>query len=505
MGFFSAAAASKRPPLALWGICAAAVLAVGIAAAYRNGLPGPFLYDDISSIPGNPTLRSWSAAAHPPAEATVGGRPLLNLSFAANYRLGGLVPWGYHAANVAIHILAALVLFDLVRRTLAAHFPGSASGLTAFAASALWALHPLQTESVTYIVQRAESLMGLFYLLALYGLARSLASGRPRAWLALSALCSAAGMGVKEAMVTAPVMVLLYDRTFGAGSFAECWKRRRGYYLALASGWVLLAALVVGNSGRGGTAGFGSGVAWWAYGLSQLRAVGIYLRLAVWPGPLVADYGRILGGPTLEVAGGAAAVLVLAGATGYLLYRSPPLGFLGAWFFVVLAPSSTFVPVATEIIAEHRMYLPLAAIAVGAACLASAALGRAGLAACLAAAVSLGAATAERNRVYLSNRAFWSDVAAKAPENAGGHNNLGNVLFEEGRYPEAIAEYGRALDLAPDYADAHTNLGNALARLGRYAEAVGHYETALKFRTADRPRARVTTPETPKPRSSARS
>jgi tetratricopeptide (TPR) repeat protein len=202
----------------------------------------------------------------------------------------------------------------------------------------------------------------------------------------------------------------------------------------------------------------------------------------------------------------AAVVLILAAASFRLLVRpgggpSPGrslLGFAGAWFFVILAPSSSVVPVATEIIAEHRMYLPLAAVIAVAVCggyaLVERALARAradGRAArpylmiCVGAAVALGCMTVRRNLDYRDNQTLWSDIVAKAPENPGAHNNLGNILFEQGRLMAAIDQYRQALQLVPDYADAHFNLGNALVRLGRLPDAIENYRAALRYRPED--------------------
>jgi hypothetical protein len=153
------------------------VLVLAALATYRNSFASPFVFDDRTSIEENQSIRRlWplGPVLSPPCNGeTVGGRPLLNLSFALNYALGGLDVRGYHAANLAIHLAAALLLLGVVRRTLLLpglreRFGGAATPL-ALAAALLWMVHPLQTESVTYIVQRAESLCGCFYLLTLYG------------------------------------------------------------------------------------------------------------------------------------------------------------------------------------------------------------------------------------------------------------------------------------------------------------------------------------------------
>jgi tetratricopeptide (TPR) repeat protein len=469
-----------------------ACLVAAVAAAYAQSLGGRFLYDDIESVAENTTIRHFSSALTPPDGATVSGRPVLNLSFAANYAVSGPREWSYHAANVAIHAASALLLLGIVRRTLRTPAAGRRSGpeslAVAFAAALLWALHPLQTESVAYVVQRAESLMGFFYLLTLYAFIRLSGDGAPaRPWGIAAFSACLLGMATKEVMATAPLVVFLYDRTFVSGSFAGAWRRHRVLHLALAACWLPMAGFAWLGGGRSGTAGFGSGVAWWAYALSQLRAVALYLRLCVWPHPLVGDYGRFLGGGRLEVALGAVLVVALAAGTLALLRRNRPAGFLGAWFLLILAPSSSVIPVSTEIIAEHRMYLPLAAVATLFAAALYAAVGRPRpfLAVAGALALVLGAATASRARVYRDAAAFWTDDVLKVPGNAGAWNNLGAILAAKGDHAAAIEDYRRALSLVPTFAFAHANLGNSLAATGRAAEAAAEYEEALKFRPLD--------------------
>ena len=280
-------------------VLAAALLPVlATAAAYLNSFNGPFIFDDIESIPHNRTIRQMDTALSPPnAEGiTVQGRPILNLSLAVNYALGGTDVWGYHVFNLAIHVLAALALFGIVRRTLLLPSMrdrfGPAAPYLAGAVAMLWALHPLRTESVTYVVQRAESLMGLFYLATLYCAIRSSLSGRPsgrwRRWPP-----AALGMATKEVMVTAPVIVLLYDRTFLSGSFREAIRKRWGLYAALTACWAVLVCLMVHAGNRGGTAGFGAGdvLDGWSYARTQCWAILKYLLLTLWPNGLCLDYG----------------------------------------------------------------------------------------------------------------------------------------------------------------------------------------------------------------------
>ena len=169
-------------------LLAAAVIVVSVVAIYAHTLPYPFFLDDPVSILGNPTLvKLWplSGPLHPPGGGgqTVEGRPILNLSLAINYAFTKLSFGGFRATNIGIHAAAALVLMGVVRRTFRRLWPEAPGQALLLGASAalVWAVHPLQTESVTYIVQRAESLMGLFFLLTLYGFVRATEGDGPDA------------------------------------------------------------------------------------------------------------------------------------------------------------------------------------------------------------------------------------------------------------------------------------------------------------------------------------
>jgi tetratricopeptide (TPR) repeat protein len=477
-------------------------------AAYHNSFPAPFVFDDRASILDNPTIRHlwpvWEALSPPHgAGVTVAGRPILNLSFAINYAISGLDGWSYHLLNLVIHILAGLTLFGIVRRTLLRSVGAQAVGAQtccalgdgrsksaplhadaipiALTIALLWTLHPLQTESVTYLVQRAESLMGLFYLLTMYCYIRSVDAPRPGIWQGLAVTACLLGMGTKEVMVTAPLMVLLYDRTFVAGSFREAWRTRGRFYAVLGATWLWLAWLLVGTGGRGGTAGFVPNVTWWQYAFTQCGAVVHYLRLTVWPAPLLFDYGgAVLVRSLAEVWWQAIVVLALLGLTIWALVRKPRSGFLGAWFFAILAPTSSVVPLADTVF-EHRIYLSLAAVVVAAVLALHAVAGRRGLMVGAALAVGLGWLSMRRNEDYRSELTLWSDTVAKRPENARAHTNLGIALAESGRIADAVAQYQEAIRIEPAIPAAQLNLCNALTRLGRPAEALPHGEAAVRM------------------------
>jgi len=468
-------------------------------AVYANSFSGPFVFDDLNAIVENPTLRHlWPLGpvlTPPSGGLTVSGRPLLNLTLAINYAFGGTAVWGYHALNLGIHILAGVTLFGIARRTL------RSDPTAAFLIALLWTVHPLQTESVTYIVQRAESLMGLFYLLTLYCFIRWIGdqgrenSGRLRPlFAAFSILFCLLGMATKEVMVSAPVVLFLYDRTFFAGSFREAWRRRRSFYLGLASTWILLGYLVVGEGGgRSGSVGVGGGVSWWAYGLTQFEAIVRYLQLTVWPHPLVFEYGTFWVKSAGQFVPYACVVAVIVAATGVALLRYPAWGFLGFWFFAILAPTS-LVPGTTQMIVEHRMYLALAPLLAGLICGGHALLAAfaptrrfaagAWTLALLAFATVSGVLAASRNEDYRSGEALWADTAAKRPESALAHNNLGTALEKiPGRLNDAIGQYQEALQLNPGFHEAHNNLGDAWLEVpGKLNDAIAQYEEALRLR-----------------------
>lgn len=493
------------------GWSSALVLIVAVLAAYANTLQAPFVYDDVLAIPQNPTLRAWwrlGDVLWPAVDGgvTVSGRPVLNLSFALNYAISGVDPWSYHVVNTLIHAGAALLLCGIVRRTAAAWeaMARTANELGLVVAGA-WALHPLQTQAVTYVVQRAESLMGFFYLLTLYAFVRALECrgglrlpppaadllpadasaaarrGHTTRWLALSVAACALGMATKEVMATAPLLLLLYDRTFAAGSFRAAWHGRRGYYAALGGTWLLLAAiLLAGGGNRGGTVGLGTGVPLWAYPLTQFEALARYLGLGGWPHPLVFEYGTRWARRAAEVLPYAAVVAPLLAATAVALWRWPVAGFFGAWFFVILAPTS-LAPGTIQMIVEHRMYLPLAGLVAAAALAGHRIAGRHGLALLGAGAVALLLLTVRRNHDYRSNLGLWHDTVAKRPENPRAHEGLAEALAALGRMDDAIKVRERSVALLPDESHYHYNLALTLAHAGRREEAVRAYRESLRL------------------------
>jgi tetratricopeptide (TPR) repeat protein len=505
-------AAGAGPPA--W--IAAAVLAIVIGAVYGRALDVPFILDDDSTIFGNKSIVSlWpliGTSAHPgplrpPAPLPTAGRPLVNLTFAINYSISPTSPIGYHAVNVLIHFASSLLLFALMKRTLQlSYFTGrfdASAGWLALATSLIWALHPLQTEAVVYATQRTELMMAFFYLATLYCSLRywfaAPQSNRRRTWLALAILSSLAGMASKEVMVTAPIMVLLFDRTFVAGSFTTAIRRSWPLYVGLAATWLLLVALNI-NAPRGDTAGFYDGpslATWW---LTQSQVLLMYFKLVVWPRPLFIHYHL----PYLETIGESwmylAPIALMGIVTLVVLWQNKPLGFLGTWIFAILAPT-TVVPIVTEIAAERRMYLPLAALAalfvVGAYVLAQSLWRRFSgdrqpivastrpeilfVSAAIGVALVLGLLSARRANAYHDDIGLWRDVIASQPTSAMAHFNLGRLLNKAGRSSEAVVEFETTAKLDPGKAIVFNEIGLILTNAGRLPEAIDAFRTATKL------------------------
>jgi Flp pilus assembly protein TadD len=478
------------------------VLAAVDAAVYSRSLRVPFIFDDLTSIPENPNIQTlwppWRSMAPPPQLGAAGGRPLVGLSLAVNYALGGLNVRGYHAFNVLVHILASLALWGVVARTLAAprlrgRFGGRAA---AFAVALVWSVHPLLTEPVTYIVQRTELLMGLFYLLTLYASLRAWDSARPARWEAVAVACCALGMASKEVMVTAPVMVVLHDVLLRGEPWPALARRRRRLYAGLGATWAVLVAIVAGGAQVKGALGGATAISPMAYLWLQAAGIVHYLRLCLWPHPLRLAYDW---NPPGFLSGLPWAVIVLALIAGAVAVRRsrPWLTFCACWFFLILAPTSSILPLSTEPLAERRMYLPSAAVVALAVLAFRAALellarraGRtlalpAAAAAVALAVIALGLLSWRRLADYGSVLAIWTDTVQKAPRSPIAHNNLGMALAQVGRMDDALAHFRQALAFDPGRPLSHYNIGFTLAHQGRPREAIGYLRESLRLRPED--------------------
>jgi tetratricopeptide (TPR) repeat protein len=491
----------------------AALLAVVTTEIYVNSLAAPFLFDDWLFIGQDGAIRKawdWDSWQY------------LNRAFATwtlqwNFEVGkGFYPWQYRLTNIAIHIATGLTLFGLVRRTLllpglcqetdlpsdvgstrkateGVPYSGSANSeradWLAAAVALLWLVHPLQTEAVTYVVQRYESLMALGFLLTLYFAVRGSQSARPRDWYIAAVVACFLGALSKEVIAVAPLVVLLYDRAFLSGSFAKAWRGRWPLYAGLMIPTLFLF-VVTRHSFIGddtGAAGFGmKDISAWEYLCSQPAVILHYLRLTFWPDKLILDYGWPVAESPLAIYGLGALVLLLVGISLWASRQHPQLGFVGLAFFLVLAPTSSIIPI-KDLAFEHRMYLPLAAVIILTVLavekilarlhLPEAWQGHAALLLLALAAGGLSLRTILRNRDYHDSIAIWRQCIENNPSHPRPYRVLADMYLE--RDPAvAIEFYETALARNPKIYWLWVDLGNAQLKRKNLAAATEAYETA---------------------------
>jgi tetratricopeptide (TPR) repeat protein len=463
------------------------LLILAALCAYASSLTKDYTLDDLAWINGNESIAE-------PADymrlAIGRGRPIVALSIILNHELSGLNVVSFHALNIVVHVLAGLTLFGVVRRTLELpRWPAywrERGPAIAFAVALLWMVHPLQTQSVTYIIQRCESMMGLFFLLAFYCAIRSWDSPRAVLWRLGSVLCGAAGACCKEVIVGLPLVVVLYDWIFVEGSPRRLWRQRWKLYLGLvATTWGTLFLLRKVSPGAGETAGFAfGGISPLSYFLTQPGVIIHYLRLSVLPLGQCLDYlgWPIATQPSDWLLPGLAVALLFA-ATLWAVWRRSWLGFVGAWFFIILGPTSSFMPIA-DVAFEHRMYLPLASVIVLAVVGADVALRKLGSvfgwSAGTVKAVSgsllvivagaLIALTIRRNEDYRTSATIYADGIKRYPLTYRNYHNLGVALGDTNR-TQARAECETALRLKPDYFLSNIQLGRLELADGEYQRA----------------------------------
>lgn len=316
--------------------------------------------------------------------------------------------------------------------------------------------------------------MGLFALLTLYCVIRG--------WNVRAVVACGVGMGCKEVMAVMPVLVLAYDYVFLTGSWKESWRQRRPLYLGLAATWLMVPLLIGGVSVRSKMGNTGEFTPW-SYAKIECTILVRYLRLCVWPTGLLLDYEawpRVESIRQIIPHGLLIVGLVAASIWGTLKRRW--WGFLGLWFFVILAPTSSFLPIGTEVGAERRLYLPVIAVVVAfVVCV------RYQLIPALVVAAVLGVMTWQRNEVYSDAVELWADTAAKAPLSFRARNNYGNALAEVGRDEEAMVEYRQAAAIRPDNWKVWNNLAILLAKYDKLAEALECFERAVALNGGNAP------------------
>jgi protein O-mannosyl-transferase len=498
-------------PLLRWSLLFGSTLLV-----YSGISQAPFVFDDVISIVYNPHLRSlWPdnfLGRSTDLDITPWGRPWVAFSLALNYQISGLQVWSYHLVNLLIHLanggLLLLFLQRLFRDQCWSPLLRGRADEVAFMISLLWLLHPLGTSVTTYTVQRAESMMSLCYLATLYAATRwfsgSAIGQSPGPWPALTLLACASGMWCKETMITAPLAVLALGLNYYSRTLIDTWQRQWGWWLGLVSTWSFLA-FIMSLFPRNASVGFGvMGMSAFEYALIQTRVVLHYFRLALWPVDLSLNYPRRIW-PLAEVPPGAwplgqgqwtelwpagviLAALVLGG--GLLAWRRPGLAFLIGFPVCFLAPTSSFIPIATSVAADHRMYLPCAAVIAGVVLAGFYFLEKTnrgdpqikrslGLAVVLLTALILGGLTWSRNHDYRDGLTVWEKSLRLHPLDAAGWNELGGVHWMRGEIKEAAAAFSQGAKISRTFHLPRVNLAVAQWNLGQKEEAIALLQFVL--------------------------
>ena len=453
-GQFSGAVAS-------WKVFAMALIAAWLA--FLPSLSGPFIFDDF----GLPFTQ-----AHPetlPAAVWIGGvRPVLMASYWLNVKLAGQSPFAFHLVNVCLHALAASLVFLCAIMLLdKAGVAAPKRRALAILIAGLFLLHPLQTESVAYIAGRSEVLTAVFFLAAF-----ALFLGTPRPEIGYGRACaiialSGAAVLSKEHAVVLPVLLIFTGLFWNERGAADHIRKYAKLYGPLAILGALAVAAVLRLLSTAATAGFNvEGLGWFQYFLTECRVVPLYVGLFLAPVSQNADWMFPFSRNPLD--GGAVFFLLalVAGAAVAIRYRNrAPLLVYGLGVFVLLlAPTSSFVPI-KDALAERRMYMPIIGLAIAAAALlASSRMTPKVLMAAVCAVLTVeGAVTWHRSELWANDVALWLDVVHKSPNNIRGYKSLGLALVKRNRCGDAVVAYDRARALAaPPQPDLELAFASAL-------------------------------------------
>jgi tetratricopeptide (TPR) repeat protein len=467
---------------------------------YSGTFLSPFIFDDTARIEENPHIRLTQFSLTDVVTAGFKSsktRPIAFISFALNYYFHQYDPWGYHLVNIIIHILAGFILYLFLKTTLtlpSVGFRYQRPGLIAFFAALVWLVHPVQTQSVTYIVQRMNSLASMLFILSFwfYIKGRLVEAGQRRwLWFAGSALTWLVSLGCKQISVTLPFLIYVYEWYFFQNLGKDWFKRSLKYVLGLVALVVLIALIYTGFN------------PWEKIGrlndyaqneftilqrsLTQFRVVMYYISLLFYPHPsrLNLDYDFALSYSLINPVTtffSLIIIMVLVSLAFFLAPKQRLISFCILWFFANLIIESSIIPLA--IIFEHRLYLPSMLAILIPVILAYRYIKPEKLLISILCALVIICAywTFERNRDWKDDLSIWTDTVKKSPGKARPHINLGKALAKRDMLDAAIDHYATASSIKPDYAKIYYNLGNALAKKAKAKEAIENYNKALQLK-----------------------
>lgn len=468
---------------------------------YSNVLNGEFIFDDHDSITYNPVVKNLGEAF----AAISTNRYIGTLSFAINYAVAGFIPFGYHVTNVLIHITNALLvsyLVTLIFMTPAMSGSRFSSKFTAYSTALFFVAHPIQTQAVSYIVQRFASLATLFYLLSIifYIKARldfietnKFSSKRHLVYYFLSIFSVICAMKTKEIAFTLPFAILLFEMYF----FINRGKNKyRIFYLVPLFLTLLIIPLsmldlhtsksfdelsnAVDNATKDDRVSFSRA----EYLFTQIRVTTTYLRLLVLPVKQHLDYDysismTFFSGDVLA----AFALLTCTFVSALLLFKKYRLISFGIiWFFLTLSVESSIIPI-KEVIVEQRVYLPSVGFLLAMTSLADRliSLQKVKILATAFLVIILSFLTYQRNTVWTSEESVWKDVIAKSPSNARGYAGLGIAYKKKGEFDKAVELFKKSLSFGKAYPEVFLHLGDIYYKNKEYEQAAIFYQDSLNI------------------------
>ncbi len=479
-----------------------ALLGIGVIAAYFHTIDYPFVFDDRENITGAVQLDTLSAAGIKQVltQAHAANRPVANLSFAVNWAMGGgdVVP--FHITNLAIHILSGWLVYVFALLTLqrACGQPDAGTRrwavlVSAAAVALVWAMHPIQTQAVTYIVQRMTSMCAMFCLLALCLYVAGRQHARRPWFMAGAVVAWLLALGCKEIAISLPVLVWLYEWFFFRQLRRQWLISSLKYAVPVAIVALVAARIYLGEKPvETLTAGYHTrDFSMLERQFTQFRVLVFYLSLLAWPlpGRLNLDHhflpsSSLVSPVTTLLSLGLLLALLPGGCLAARRYRLAAFGVL--WYFVTLALESSIINL--EMGFEHRLYLPSVGVLLAVVSLVMPRLGgqrrgswlpAAGVAALV---LVLGAMTWQRNRVWRDVEVLWQDCAGKSPDKARPQYNLGVYYARHEQPDEAIRRYRNAVRLRPKYIEALLNLGLTLMEQGELQEAFETFSDAIRHK-----------------------
>ncbi len=493
------------------------LLIVGIAclatAIYSNTFYSPFVFDDLHSIVRNPKIKdishflTWKAITYP--------RVLVDFTFALNYYFGELNVFGYHLVNLLIHIINGILVYFLALNILTHLVPASQSAirnsqfairnsqsaiLLSFFTALIFITHPIQTQAVTYIVQRYTSMAAMFYLAAVlfFILGRKLQIHnlihKALIFFVLTGICAICAFLSKQNTASLPAAILLVEYILFDRSWAG-WKKKLKWIVPACAVFLVFIFYVLILKGN---VNFGrlledvstktrdiSGISRWEYLCTQFNVLVIYIRLLFFPVGQSVDYmypfksGFFDGLTPLAFL----FLLGLVAASFWQRNKRPVITLAILWFFITLSVESSIFPI-RDALFEHRLYLPIFGFALLISWFVSWIVQskvRWNLIVIPVVILCLSVATFQRNQVWQHPVDLWFDALAQNPKNHRVHNNLGYALDKQKKFKRAIQHYQKALDIYPRYADAHLNFGLALAKTGHLDKAIAHFSKAAEL------------------------